>query len=272
MPSALSGANDGSLSNENRRSAVGPRKSNRERFFIDVRKRRLVDSAPTTKEAKMHSMLRTPRVDFSHTALRCEPPPSDSPARPARRTATPRFGAIVAIGLLMGAPAAARICTTIDPIPPSNINCASAAACEDKLVGSVCGAGLVCVPFAARFRSACCSCDAPLDAFRTALRCDDDRAKAEAKFIACHTKESSKVARRASEPRYDRCRDKFETLMQRVDNRHGADCPARPNLNVTANTIMGLLGDPAAFPSHMLICGPGTHWDPTRQLCVAACP
>lgn len=220
----------------------------------------------------MHAQFRTPRVDFAHTLLRSEPSPRGCRAGRTLGSAGIRVGAVVATCILLGTPAAARICTTIDPIPPSNINCASAASCEDKTVGSVCGAGLVCVPFAARFQSACCSCNAPLDAFRTALRCDDDRAKAEAKFIACHTKESSKVARRASEPKYDRCRDIFETLMQRVDNRHGSDCPVRPNLNVTANTIMGLLGDPAAHPAQMLICGPGTHWDPTRQLCVAACP
>jgi len=177
------------------------------------------------------------------------------------------------LALVIGTTAEARVCTSISPVAGvGTLNCASAGACDGSLVGTSCGPNLVCVAFATRFNSACCTCQPEAGAgTAAALKCDDLRLKAEAKFVACHVKATSKAAKTHLAPDYASCVQQFLDKAGKIDAKYGADCPDASPAGQTANTWAGLLGDPGINPAIMQVCGNGAQWDNVQQLCVPVC-
>ena len=184
------------------------------------------------------------------------------------------MAAILWSATLVAGVAEARICTSIGPIfGVGDLNCSSAVVCEDLAVGTSCGKGLECKAFATRFNSACCTCESSgLAATRRANKCDAKQSIAEAKFVACHTSQSARLALRGKDPDYAKCFEKFDTQMARIAKRLGPDCPDRPHVQEAAQTLAGLLGDRAINPQPFLVCGPNTQWDLSQQLCVPLGP
>lgn len=192
------------------------------------------------------------------------------------------FGSFLFLGvMLLASRVEAQVCTDISPIPfISDLNCASAPVCDTLTVGSPCnaGSGKVCTPFARRFNAVCCTCETPGALAKASLKCVEQQRAAEAKFVACHVKETAKAARKGEAPDYAKCAEQLMRKAQKIADKFGNACPGASLVGPSpsdvmdnANTYAALLGDVGANAASVLICGPDSNWDPNTQTCVTMC-